>query len=65
MADPSAQSTHASTDTNAQRMEILDNEAEKIYKTSKIKVPKHFVRYHESYKRKSGKFKKYKAALTI
>ena len=61
MADASAQSPQATTDKNAQRMEILYKEAEKIYKTSKIKVPKRFVRYHESYKRKRGKFKKYAA----
>ena len=42
-------------------MEILYKEAEKIYKTSKIEVPKRFVRYHESYKRNRGKFKKYAA----
>ena len=35
MAEASAQSPHASTDKNAQRIEILDNGSEKIYKDSK------------------------------
>ncbi len=62
-AAPSIGSTHqkGNPDQNAKKMDLLLKQAQQIYKGSGLKVPSKFVRYHEAYQKKRGKFKKFQA----